>query len=245
MKIRYTLAAFALLAVLAGCGDDKTVKANEANGGSKGAPVTTAGQSDEGVLEGLKNDAYVYSGLAQEQKLTYEGQLSNLVSKDYGIQTVEWTENKNDASYFRVVRSGVLAGLGAEKIRLDDSGIYIVGISDGELVKEAYKMPSPFKIGTEWTTDFNLKTATGLIESQMTSKVVREETITAAGQEFKCLVVESSTTLVSEQFGTAEGHLTSVTYYAKGIGEVKLDATGTNPKGEDIEFHILLTKIGD
>lgn len=245
MKIRCTLAAFALLAVLAGCDDDKTNSTTVPAGGKTTSPVAAPASSKGGVLSNLKNDAYDYSGLAQEQKLTYEGQLSNLVSKDYGIQTIEWTENKSGSSYFRVVRSGVLAGLGAEKIKLDDTGIYIVGISDGELETEAYKMPNPFKVGTEWTTDFNLRTATGLIESTMNSKVVREETLTAAGQEFKCLVVESSTTLVSEEFGSAEGHLTSVTYYAKGIGEVKLDATGTNPKGDDIEFHILLTKIGD
>lgn len=243
MRIRHLFTAIAVIAVLTGCRNEEPASA-AING--KGKPTPPAAVSKQaGVLKVLKNDAYVYSGLGQAQKLTYHGSLHPDTPDGFGTQTVTWTKNEDGSSYFEIKRDGILSGLGTERVRLDKNGAYITWTSAGSLADEAMTLPSTFTIGTVWLTELALDLPTYEITSKMTSKVVRKETITLAGQEFECFVVESDTTLTTTQTGTSAGTLKSTTYYAADYGVVRMEASGKNQMGDNVEIFVELAKIGE
>jgi len=244
MMNKLTVAAFSLLAVIAGCNCNKAEdpeKTSPTNGDIK----TTVNQDvSKGALEELKNDAFEYSGLSHEGSLTYTGKLNPNIPGDSGTQKSEWKENKDGESIFEITRTGILRGLGSETVKLTKDGVYIIGTNAGSLNKEALTLPSPFEIGTKWPTELQLDTGAMVISSTMTSEVVRKETIKVPAGEYECLVVESKTTLTTDQPGTSNGVMDSTTYYAKGLGVVKMVAKGKNPMGEAVDIMIELSSTG-
>ena len=240
MRLRHICTAIALLAVVLGCGNEK-----KASAGSKDSNGKQQVEAQDGVLAGLKNDAYLYSGLGQTEKLTFHGKLNPNTADGYGVQSVVWKENKDGSSFFTITRDGILRGLGTETVRLDKDGVYITGTSTGTLDKDAKIVPNPFKVGSEWMTELVLRQPGTVITSSMSSKVVGMETVTVPAGEFECLVVESDTALTTDRPGTGVGTLKSTTYYTAKYGIIKLVASGTNPMGDNVDIFLELTKIGD
>ena len=243
MRYRHLIIALSLLAVLTGCRNNESVKADEKD--SNGKQSTSTSVSQDGVLESLKNDAYLYSGLGQVQKLTYQGKLSPFTTGDFGEQTVSWAKNEDGSSIFTIKRNGILEGLGTETVRLDEKGVYLIGTSAGSLVEDAWILPSTFKVGTEWETDLILDMPGKLTTLKTTSKVVRKETITVPAGEFECLVVESDIVMTTDEPDTGVGNLKGVSYYAANYGEVRMEVTGENHLGDNVDIFIALVKIGD
>ena len=104
----------------------------------------------------------------------------------------------------------------------------MVGSSMGVLTEPSVLMPANPSVGTEWDTRLDMDNVQGdrSVKSSIRHKIDRAESVTVPAGTYDCLVVESR--LSTDSASTAapaqstKKTVTMTSYYAKGLGIVKL-----------------------
>jgi hypothetical protein len=242
-----TLALLALLALgLAGCGDKTKADAKD--------PDVQSGveqPSDPALPAELKNPAYEYFGLGEGSLMTYDVIFADLPEQD-GTQQTTLQKTENGVATYRVARTGGLAQLGIDTVELRKDGVYTVNSSMGIWKSPTLVLPADVAVGKSWTAEMDIENLQGgkqKVTSTVTNKALRTESVKVPAGTYECLVVES--TIKASASGSDDpaqnGDFVtkSLTYYAKGVGIVKLTGNTTMKDRTEKKVNIVLKSIAD
>jgi hypothetical protein len=238
----------AALAVAWGCGDKPAVK--KPDGDIKtGVEDATASNA---VPEGLRTAAYEYLGLGNPAVMTYDVAYAGMEASD-GTQVTTLEEVVDGVASFRIARTGALAQLGVDKVELRADGAYTVASSMGEMKSPSLVLPADVAAGSNWTTRMDMDNLQGgqqKVESEVQNRAVGMETVETPAGKYECLVVES--VINAKTSGSPDPNLNGdsvtnfKTYYAKGVGIVKLTGTTTVKKtNEKKDVNIVLKAVAE
>ncbi|HXH62501.1 MAG TPA: hypothetical protein VNI20_14240 [Fimbriimonadaceae bacterium] len=245
MKAIRNIGLLALFVVAVGCNAPKAKTTDTSEKQTKTAETTPAKIE---LPDALKSAAWDYSGLGETRMLTYTGKIAPGAMESDGTQTSELQSVKDGVATYLVDRTGGLALMGTDTVELSDKGVSTTGSSIGQFEEPALELPADFAVGKTWESKATI-TAQGIKRTLVSeNKATKEEKVTVQAGTFDCIVVESSVTITvsgspdKSMNGSSKSKLT--TYYAKGVGTVKLVGKGKKPDGELADFHIELKKVG-
>lgn len=227
----------AILIALAGCAP-KAANPGEAKGGPDGTPAPTV----HSVPAELQTDAHDYYGLGNRQTLTYEIVLGKGMAPQEGTQTTTPTGDAKDGKMtFETRRTGGLAQLGDETLSLQSDGLYLVAGSKVSPTKPALALPASLEVGKSWTDDTEMSGPGSSITLKGVSKVEGKESVTVKAGTFETLLVVQTAETVTNG---SKGKVSQKTWFAKGIGVVKLNFELKQENGEILTTTLELVKQG-
>ena len=131
---------------------------------------------------------------------------------------------------FTIERADALSQLGTEVVEVREDGVYIVSSRSKQLEKPLLALPAKMEIGKTWDIDQKMEDPNGnSIEMKAASKIEGQEKLKTPAGEYDCILISMTGTL------TAEGKTHKVsgkTWFAPGIGTVKLMVTSTPADGK-------------
>lgn len=246
--MRNLLLGTCLLASLAwavGCGQGQGVSVD-----GKQKPSPTVGSEAKGssdpakpaaVDSALKHDAYQYNGLDQTKALKYLFSQVQGQKATEGEQTVTLTKSSASEADFEVKRTGSLQVLGDQTSRVMADGVYLVSTTLGSPSKPVMVMPAKVEPGTVWEPVYALE-ATGGTKVQYDGKARAEriEKVKVAAGEFDALLVTETAKMDN---GGNKGTVSSKTWYAKGVGIVKMRMELKDASGKIVTSTVELSDI--
>lgn len=240
-------ASFCLLALsLIGCGKDAGTTTTT---GTTGTPATTTGTTGTDpaaepqvseISDDVKTDAFRYLGLdvTTEQSYTFS-QLPNQAPQE-GTQRVIYKGMQDGSPTFTIERTGALATLGNEDVAAKADGVYTLTSQLGKLAKPILTLPAKLDVGATWESNYELAGADGNpIKFASTSKVERQEKVKVPAGEYDTILVTMTATV---QMGAQKANVTGKSWYAAGVGTVKLQLNGKSGDGKPISALIELAK---
>ena len=232
MKLTHVL-FLALALALVGC-DPKPATSN----GGDPAPTSVDNTKPPTDAEGtepnlaklpdeLKNEAYEYYGLSNPKPMDMEVLQSTNSTVLTGSQTNVLKSVKDGVAIFDIERTGGLAQMGMQSVKLKPDGIYLDEVNGTKIKTEEVEMPNDLTPGKTWTArmSFNSNGSSMDITSQNTVKGT-EKFKTKVGEREGILVISTGS-------GTLNGdpvRLNSKSWYVKGLGGVKSLLSMTNQK---------------
>ncbi len=234
----------ASLLAFVGCNKDKT--ADPADKPPVPNVVGNSGKSGLVVPDSLKSAAYSYLGLDELKSLTYDVSTGLDLPPTEMIQTIALTSVEGDKATFEVKRISSIPNMGDQTIELNPDGVFTLKVTMGTLSKPALELPSDVAVGKEWTSSMELTSASQSLEVTAKSKATKIEKVKVKAGEFECIRIESTVKTKSTMAGSSDVNSSSgsiVTFYAQGIGLVKLDLKGKMADGSDSNMRYELTKI--
>jgi hypothetical protein len=209
--------ALLLAMLVAGCGPAAT---NEAKPSPTADSKTGGGETASAEIPAaLQHDAYTYNGLDCKDELVYEYIAQKGAEPLEGRQFVEGPEQKDNKALFTVKRSGSLSELGDDEVEVREDGVYLVGGSKSRPAKPSLLMPAKLGEGTEWDTDIELADGPGKVTLKGKNKASAVEKVKVKAGEFDAILVTQDSKL--DTSGTKDD-VTAKTWYAKGVGVVKM-----------------------
>ncbi|MBL8067634.1 MAG: hypothetical protein JNM28_04230 [Armatimonadetes bacterium] len=236
----YPAILFALALGLAACTPPATDKPKEETGttGASGSskPETAA---TEPVPDALKHEGFKYYGLEATNEQSYEFDMNG--SKREGSQKLTYKGLKDGKPQFTIERSGALQQIGTENVEVREDGVYIVSTDRMQALKTAMMaLPAKLEVGKTWDITEDVKDDLGNdVKMKATNKIDGPEKLKTAAGEFDCMVVSMTGTLDSNgKKQTVSGK----TWFAAGIGTVKLQVTSQSGKDKPVAYTITLVK---
>ncbi len=222
------IAFLVLLGIFAiGCGDKPKVS-GENGGVTSGATEPTP---DPVVPDNLKHAGYDYQGLENSDLMTYDVTFGELPTEE-GTQQVTLEKVEGGIATYKVARTGGLSRLGVDTVELTVDGVNMVASSMGLLKEPSKLMLADATVGTKWETRLdmdNLQSGTQSVTSKIVNTVEGTKSVTVPAGTFDCLVVNTTLQSISTGSPNPSQNTTSTvkmsSYYAKGIGIVKLRGT--------------------
>jgi len=222
-------------------------EAKEGTTGTTGSPSTSTTGSEtppepkvSEISEDVKTDAFRYLGLDVETEQSYVfAQMPNQTPQE-GTQKVVYKGVVDGAPTFTIERTGALATLGNEDVAAKPDGIYTLTSQLGKLTDPILTLPAKLDVGATWKSDYQLEGQDGKpIKFTSTSKVERQEKVKVkAGEYDTILVTMNATVTMGDQKATVNGK----SWYAVGVGTVKLELSGKSGDGKPISALIELAK---
>lgn len=243
MTKHLSILALAALIAAFGCTSPKDNPGEGTTGESTAGGTAVATPPDPTPADlpaDVKTEAFAYLGLDTEGTSDYEyGQLEG-VDPQPGTQSIELVSEDGENIYV-ISRGGSLANLGNERLEAREDGVYQVEMSLGELPEPTLMMPADVAPGKTWTTSFELDNTTSSqpINFNVNHKAERVEKVTVPSGEYDALLVTATGTM---KVGEDEYKLNSKTWYAKGIGTVKMTLDADQGNGQSSNATIALTK---
>lgn len=245
------LSVIGLALVVSGCGPSNSGPAPGPSTGGAPTGTGTTGQANGTarltVPDELKHDGYAYNGFAKTTPLTYLFTRLEGDKPEEGTQTSELTSVEKGQAAYSVKRTGALMAIGDEDLMVKPDGVYLVSTSLGSPEKPVMLMPAEVKPGTVWDYDYELNTTTGskTANSKMhfkgKAKAEKEEKVKVAAGEFDTLMV--SETADMDNAGV-KGTVSSKSWYAKGVGVVRMKMEVKDSKGRIVTSTIELSGAG-
>ncbi len=214
--------------------------------GDKPAADVTSGGVTSGVTEpvkgpvvpdSLKHAAYDYLGLANGDIMTYDVTFGDLPKED-GTQQTTLEKSEGAVATYKVGRTGGLSRLGVDTVELRADGVWTVATSMGLLKEASELLPAEIAPGLSWDARMdmdNLQGGTQNVVSKIVNVAKQVEKVKVPAGEFDCLAVVSTfdATISGSPDSNQNGKTTTrvTTYYAKGVGIVKLSGTTTRQDG--------------
>jgi len=158
-------------------------------------------------------------------------------SMEGGIETrVDGSETLNGKDYARFVTNNTAMGSGEADIvyfRSAPEGVFYVKSFQTDEPEQLY-LPADPKQGMTW----NVVTGT----THLQNTVDGFETVEVGGRKYECVRVSSRGNLLA---GTETVAISGITYYARGVGQVKSQMTTMGEGGERIPMSITLVAFSD
>lgn len=238
--LSFAITFLALVGLVACQPDAKPEPAPTDTGKETPANVEPAKPDPSTIPATAKTDAFEYYGLGCTDTLTYS--YENAGTKSEGGQTCEFTGLDGQNAKFLMSRTGGLSMLGSEELVASDKGVLLVGAQGQALKEPVVALPASLAPGTTWESTFTVKDPGGMdVVNTAKQKVEATETVKTPAGEFECIVVSMSGTLkTSDRSIPTSGK----SWYAKGIGTVKLTVNSKDAAGKNVTFNVVLTSKG-
>lgn len=235
MKARSSL-LLALLLVAVGCNSGETTakKGDKPEGTGAETTATTGGSTPPAapdlaqIPESLKGEAFEYYGLANTKPMNMAVENSDQpTAVSTGTQTIALKEIKDGVPTFSIERTGQLAALGSQEVRLEADGIYNSMSTVAKLGPKDLELPMKLSPGTKWKSHAEITQNGQTIVNDSELTVVGPEKVKTKAGEHDALLITSTglSTINGEKAKT-----TSKNWYVKGLGNVKSVLTLTFPK---------------
>lgn len=234
-RLRFVVPALAL--VLTACGP-KPVASTEpapnpadtpAKSGEATPPTEPPAPKLADLPVNLKNAAFDYYGLANDKPMDMEVIQNGSTSAITGSQSNTLKSIDGQTAVFSIDRTGGLAQMGTQTVRLKADGIYLDEVMGTKIKTDEVELPADLAPGKTWKTHLAFSSGASSMDITTISTVMRVE-------KFKTKVAEREGLLVvSSGSGKLDGKdvkLDSKSWYVKGLGGVKniLTTTYKNPK---------------
>lgn len=241
-----SVALFSLLAVLAfgavGC-QNKSTEADpkaDTSGTATSSPEaepTTPFAVDE-LPEEVKHDAYEYMGLGNSEELKYEFVQDGQSSE--GTQKSTTYTKKSDGEYvFMTERTGGLAVMMADRLLVNKDGAFTTYTLGKELEKPLMAMPATVSPGEKWTIAYTLDSENGPVTVDIENTIVGTTKVTTPAGSYECIHLKAAG---DSTVGGVSTKVEGDTYYAKGIGVVKMSLNLVSPeKTQKISLQLVPT----
>ena len=236
-----------LMALAIGCAPNNPATSGTGTTGSGTSTTTTGGDAVQSVPPELKHDGFEYNGFDRTAPLTYLFALVEGDKPEEGKQTSELKSVEKGQATYSVKRTGSLMAIGDEELAVRPDGVYLVSTSLGSPQSPVLLMPAVLKPGTVWDYNYELNTTTpsktggSKMHFKGKARVEKEEKIKVAAGEFDTLMV--SETAEMDNAG-AKGTVSSKSWYAKGIGVVRMKMEVKDSKGAIVTRTIELSDTG-
>lgn len=249
-KCGFIIWAGLLLTIVVGCAPAPGVTPAPTSGGTvstTGSTGAKGGTAIESVPAELKHDGYAYNGFDRSTPLTYLFARIEGDKPEEGTQTSELTSVEKGQAAFSVKRTGSLMAIGNEELLVKADGVYLVSTSLGSPEQPVKLMPSEVKPGTVWNYDYELNTTTGSktgtskMRFKGTARAEKEEKIKVAAGEFDTIQVTETAQMDN---AGVKGTVSSKSWYAKGVGVVKMKMEVKDNKGRIVTSTIELSGTG-
>lgn len=190
------------------------------------------------IPDSLKHEGFKYYGLESEKENTYEVKLNN--DTQTGGQKTTYLGMVDGKPRYQTDRSEGLAQLGTEIIEVREDGVYTVSAREQTLEAPMLGLPAKIETGKTWEIKEKLKDPNGNdVEVTATNKIEAPEKITVAGQTYDCIVISMKGKMTTQ--GKSQD-VDGKTYFAAGIGTVKLTVNYTATDGTKNTYQIQLKK---
>ena len=225
---------------------DPTPPGGSTTGGTGDTGGTgSTGDGDQGgdpaeIPDTAKTDAFKFLGLdvTKEQDYVYasiKGQ-----EPQAGSQQIIYLGMKDGAPNFRISRKGSLSVLGNEEVASKADGVYSLTSNLGTLKNPVMTLPAKLTVGGKWDSSYEIDAPDGqVIKFVSKSEVVRQEKVKVRAGEFDAMLVTMTATVTQ---GENKANVTGKSWYAAGVGTVKLTLEGKNSKGDPIYALVELAK---
>jgi hypothetical protein len=223
------LIPLAALAVF-GCNQADPDAAAQGNG-AKDSPKAVA------LDAALMHDAYDYNGLGSKDELVYDFVPATGNPPEEGASVVDGPKQGDGEATFTIMRSGSLAQLGDDTVAVRKDGVYLVEGSAASPDKPTLLMPASVEVGTVWDLDLRLTNQGSSVEMTGKNKVERAETIEVPAGKFDTLLVSQSAVLKTSD---STGNVAAKTWYAKGVGIVKMTLEVKQTDGKVVTSSVIL-----
>lgn len=215
-------------------------------GGSAAGPAptsTAAGKPEppKTIDAKLAHDAYSYNGLDCTDELSYDFVQGKGTTPEAGAQTVEGPKSVEGETQYTIRRTGGLSTLGDDTVAVREDGVYLVGSSISVPSKPTLLMPAKLEPGTVWDTNIELDSNGNKVRLSAKNKAVAVEKVKVKAGEFDAMLVTQAGEL--ENAG-AKGSVSAKTWYAKGLGVVKMSLEIKQADGMIVTSSIELTGRG-
>ena len=240
MKVRTLAPWFALLsaALMMGCGPKPTEAPKDAE--TKPEEQATKAPDPSEIPENLKHGGFKFYGLDSTAEETYE--LDRNGVKLEGAQKAVFAGMVDGKATFTIERSEGLSDLGNETLEVREDGIYLVKSGENTVDPAVLSLPKDPKVGDSWPVSAQFTGPTGeKVSIKATQKVTKQEKLTTKAGDFDCLVVTMSGELTS---GDKKSPVTGTSWYASGVGTVKLTVTSKDADGKPTSYSVTLIKRG-
>lgn len=179
-------------------------------------PASTAKLTD--IPDSLKGDAYVYYGLGNPNPMNLEIAISDQPMPFTGTQSIALKEIKDGKPSFVIERTGQLAKLGSQELRLEPDGLYNTKATIAKIGPKDLELPMKLSPGTTWSSHAEISQDGQTIISDSVFKVSGVEKVTTKAGEHDALLITSTgqSTLEGKKAKT-----TSKNWYVKDLGLVK------------------------
>jgi len=237
-----TLFAFALI----GCSKDKGATSTAEPGGRTTSTTGTTGSTEpetpkvSEIPEEVKTDAFRYLGLDVTTEQAYSfAQLPNQAPQQ-GTQRIVYKGMEDGSPTFTIERTGALATLGNEDVAAKADGVYTLTSQLGKLAKPILTLPAKLEVGAAWQSNYELEGADGSpIKFASSSKVERQEQVQVLAGKYDAILVSMKATV---EMGKQKATVNGKSWYAAGVGTVKLELSGKSGDGKPINAIIELVK---
>lgn len=230
-----TLPLLIVLALAWGCGP-KAEAPTQKPEAPKPSAEPAAAPAPPQVPDELKHAAYSYYGLSLAKPIrmrltTPDG------TKSEGEQTVKLLKVENGEAVFSIERTGDLAQLGTDEVTVRKGGVYMTGTTLGTVSGDNLALPADIAPGKTWTSRSDLTQSNGSkLEYTANYRAVGVETVKTPSGSYEALMVRSQG---PAKIGEQKVTMTTVSYYVKEVGPVKLvvstQETGQKPQTITIE----------
>lgn len=240
MKARALAPWFALLsaALLMGCGP-KPAEAPKDTETKPEEPVAAAPDPSE-IPESLKHGGFKYYGLDSAAAETYE--LDRNGVKLEGTQKAVFSGMVDGKATFTIERTEGLSDLGNETLEVREDGVYLTKSGANEVDPAVLSLPKDPKVGDSWPVAAQFTGPNGdKVSIKATQKVTKQEKLTTKAGDFDCLVVTMTGELTS---GDKKSPVTGTSWYASGVGTVKLTVSSKDADGKPTSYSVTLVKRG-
>jgi hypothetical protein len=140
---------------------------------------------------------------------------------------------ENGKAFYKVIRTGAIAeDLGDDSVMVDETGIYMVGTSIGDITPEKFlALPRDISPGKSWNLKTKVVRKDGQeIQENSTYKVVGMKDLkTKSGNQSALLVTSDGTALVSAGSQKQNAKYQTKSWYVKGVGPVRIEISLTAP----------------
>ena len=241
MKTRHFLPFLLILAAF-GCQGEKS--ANQQVPETK-PPVKDATEgSPTAKLEvpaNLQHDGYRFYGLNKSEPFNLEISGTALDGTLTGSQKHTLVSVDGDKATFAIERTGGLVTTvgGTQDIELRPDGVYATTVQGEKLNPPQMELPAVLEPGKVWSINSSFKSNGSEITIKATNKVVRKEKVKTKAGEFDAWLI---TNQGQYTVGTNKLQVEVKTWYAEGVGEVKLVMATKDASGKAQNLSLEATK---
>lgn len=225
---------------LVACNNGGAIKNVEKPKDAETSTAETEDQTKVPVPENLKHEGYKYYGLDSDKELTYSVKLNE--DEQTGVERKSYLGLVDGKPRYEITRAEGLAQLGTEVIEIREDGVYTVSARDEVLTSALLGLPSTVEAGKAWDITNTMKDINGQEVKLVANNIIgKPEKVTVPAGPFDCIVISMKGKLTNSE-GTQD--VAGKTYFAAGVGVVKLDVNYTTKDGKKNVFLIELKQIG-
>lgn len=204
-------------------------------------PDTTPLPVSEPLPAELQSEGVAYMGVGQSQRLVYN-LTQDGVDKGEGTMEMRIVEVKDGMASVDINRTGSLESMGNESVSIRKNGIFTVSLGLGTIKEPELQVPADLAVGKKWTSTFEIKAVTGATTKMaQNSSAVKIESIIVKAGTFDALRVDGTVVITQTDSNNAKTETkgTTSSWYAKGIGLVKMEITLTGVQDQKIAVELV------